>query len=177
MVKNYFKIAWRNIIRHKIYTAINVAGLALGICSCIVIYLVAAYEFSFDAFHPDKNRIYRVMADVTEHAGGDKLHFGKLPLGVSKNGRAEITGLDAIAGVIPYNSRISIPDNNDAPKHFDSRSPESHFITTVIAQPQYFTIFKYQWLAGNPSTALDAPLKVVLTENKARQYFGNATFG
>jgi ABC-type antimicrobial peptide transport system permease subunit len=173
MFKNYFKIAWRNIIRHKIYTAINVAGLALGICSCIVIYLVAAYEFSFDAFHPDKDRIYRVMADVTENTGGDKLHFGKLPAGVSQSGGSEITGLDAIAGVIPYNSQISVPDNNNPGKHFESRAAESPFITTAIAQPQYFTIFPYQWLAGNPSTALDAPLKVVLTESKARRYFGN----
>ncbi len=174
MIKNYFKIAWRNIIRHKIYTAINVAGLALGICSCIVIYLVAAYEFSFDAFHPGVNNIYRVMGDVTENTG-DKLHFGRLPIGVSQNGQSEITGIDAIAGIIPYDFRVSISDSGRLAKHFDSRLAGSNFVTTVITQPQYFSIFNYQWLAGNPSTALDAPLKVVLTENKAHQYFGNET--
>ena len=172
MIKNYFKVAWRNIRRHKVYTAINVAGLALGICSCMVIYLVTTYEFSFDAFHPGVNRIYRVMGDVTENTG-DKLHFGRLPIGVSQNGRSEITGLDAIAGIIPYDFRVSIPDSDSRTKHFDSRSAGTNFVTTVITQPQYFTIFKYQWLAGNPSTALDAPLKVVLTETKAHQYFGN----
>jgi len=99
MFKNYFKIALRNIARNKLYTAINILGLALGICSCIAIYTVVAYEFSFDTFHPDNNRIYRLMGDVTENTG-DKLHFGRLPVGVSQNGRSEITGLDAIAGII-----------------------------------------------------------------------------
>jgi len=172
MLKNYFIIAWRNITRHKIYTAINVAGLALGTCSCIAIYLVSSYEFSFDTFHPDNNRIYRVMGDVTENTG-EKLHFGKLPIGVSQSGQKEMTGLDNIAGIIPYDLRISISDSNNPTKHFDSRLAGSNFVTTVIAQPQYFTIFQYHWLAGNHSTALDAPLKVVLTESKAHQYFGN----
>jgi len=173
MVKNYLKIAWRNIIRRKAYTVINILGLSLGICACLIIYLVSSYEFSFDVFHPNKNRIYRIMADVTDNTGGSKLHFGKLPFDVSQNGRSEITGLDAIAGIIPYNSQISIPDDDIPVKHFDSKGAESPFITTGIAQPQYFTIFKYHWLAGNSSTALNAPLKVVLTESKARQYFGN----
>ena len=56
MLKNYFKIAWRNIVRQKAYTAINVLGLALGICACVVIYLITNYEFSFDRFHPDSDR-------------------------------------------------------------------------------------------------------------------------
>jgi putative ABC transport system permease protein len=64
MFKNYFKIAWRNIIHHKIYTTINIVGLALGICSCIVIYLITSYEFSFDRFHPDSDRIYRIVGEA-----------------------------------------------------------------------------------------------------------------
>ena len=65
MLKNYFKIAFRNIIRKKVYTAINILGLALGICACIVIYVISSYELSFDNFHPGKDRIYRMMGDVT----------------------------------------------------------------------------------------------------------------
>lgn len=175
MLKNYFKIAWRAINRNKAYTIINVAGLALGICACISIYLVVAYEFSFDKFHPDNHRVYRVMGDVTENTG-DKLHFGRLPIGVSQNGRAEMTGLEVIAGIIPYDFRVSISGGGKIDKHFDSRLAGSSFVTTAIAQPAYFTIFQYEWLAGNPSTALDAPLKVVLTESKARKYFGNTPF-
>ena len=157
MFKNYFKIAWRNIKRHKVYTTINILGLALGICACIVIYVITSYELSFDTFHPNNNRIYRVMGDVTEGTG-DKLHFGRLPLGVSQNSRAEVSGIDVIAGIIPYNAGISITDGDKTIKHFDSRVKESHFITTAIAEPQYFDIFKYEWLAGNAATALECAI-------------------
>ena len=60
MLKYYFKIAWRNIARHKVFTIINVAGLALGVCACIVIFLVSNYELTFDNFHQDKERIYHI---------------------------------------------------------------------------------------------------------------------
>src|SRR5687768_12297814 len=99
MLKNYFKIAWRNITRHKVYTTINILGLSLGICACIVIYLISSYELSFDTFHSGKERIYRVMADVTENTG-NKLHFGRLPFAVSKNGRNELSGVEVITGII-----------------------------------------------------------------------------
>jgi len=171
MFKDYFKIAWRNIIRHKIYAAINILGLSLGLCACIVIYVIVHYEFSFDTFHPDRERIYRIMGDVTEN-NGDKLHFARLPFGVSQNGRAELSGVDAIAGIIPYNAKISVPVAGSVAKNFDSRIGDSRYITTVLVEPQHFDIFKYQWLAGNTATALNMPFKVVLTESKAHQYFG-----
>ncbi|MGZ3778097.1 MAG: ABC transporter permease [Mucilaginibacter sp.] len=165
MIRNYLKIAWRNIVRNRVYTAINVTGLALGVCACIVIYVITSYELSFDNFHPDKERIYRVMGDATESTG-EKLHFGKLPLPLSAASRLELTGADAIAGITPYYPKITIPTAGGKPaKQFDNTG-------TVITDPQYFDIFKYDWLAGNAATALKAPLTVVLTESKARQYFG-----
>ena len=172
MLKNYFKIAWRNIVRKKVYTSINILGLSFGICACIVLYLIISYELSFDSFHPDKKRIYRIMGDVTESTG-DKLHFAKIPLPVSLKGHSELTGLDRIAAIIPYNAKISVPDGDKPAKHFESRVNESNYLTTVIAESEYFDIFKYEWLAGNDKSALKAPFTVVLTESKARQYFGN----
>jgi len=172
MLKSYFKIVWRNIVKHKVSTIINVLGLALGICACIVIYLICDYEFSFDTFHPAKKHIYRVMGDVTENTGA-KLHFARLPFGVTQNGKTELTGIDNIAGVIPYNVEITVPNGSTPAKHFESKAIGSNYITTVIAQPEYFEIFKYNWLAGNAGTALAHPFKVVLTESKAHQYFGN----
>ncbi|HMH24708.1 MAG TPA: ABC transporter permease, partial [Puia sp.] len=171
MFRNYIKIAWRKISRHKIYTAINILGLSSGICACLVIYTITSYEFGFDAFHPGKERIYRVMGDVTESTG-DKLHFAKLPLALSQTGAASLSGLDKIAGIIPYHVKISVPNGDKPPGMFDGRIGGSNYITTVIAEPGYFDIFKYDWLAGNAATALEAPFSVVLTENRARQYFG-----
>jgi len=173
MLKNYFKIALRNITRKKLYTAINILGLALGICACIVIYVITSYELSFDSFHPGKDRIYRVMGNVTENTG-NKLHYGRLPVGVSLNGRRELSGIDDIAFVIPYNAGISISDGDKPIKHFESKIGGTNYITTVIAEPFYLNIFKYKWLAGDVATSLNAPFQVVLTESKAHQYFGDA---
>jgi putative ABC transport system permease protein len=172
MFRNYVKIAWRNISRHKTYTVVNVLGLSLGICACIAIYTVTSYELSFDGFHPGKERIYRVMGDVTESTG-DKLHFAKVPFAVLNTCRASLSDLEEIAGIIPYNAKISIPDGDRPAAKFESVIGGTNYITTVIAERQYFDIFKYDWLAGNTSTALEAPYTVVLTERKARQYFGS----
>ena len=172
MLRNYFKIAWRNILRHKLYSAVNILGLSLGICVCIVIYLIVSYEFSFDNFHPDKERVYRVMGEVTESTG-DKLNFARVPPSVSQAGRNQLPGVETIAGIIPYNAKIKIPVANAPAKYFDSRPNANHYVTTVIAEPQYFDIFKFEWLAGSPAGALSAPFAVVLTESRARQYFGD----
>ncbi len=69
MLKNHLRLAARTIARHKVFMFINVFGLALGICACIVIYLISSYELNFDAFHPDKERIYRVGGSVQENKG------------------------------------------------------------------------------------------------------------
>lgn len=172
MVKHYLKIALRAISRRKIYTAINILGLSVGICACIVIYIIVSYELHFDRFHPDKERVYRVMGDVTESTG-DKLHFARIPLPVSQTARKNITGFDAVAGIIPYDLKISVPQGNKSFKQFSSRAENSYFTTTAIAEPEYFSVFKYEWMAGNASTALESPFTVVLTASRAKKYFGN----
>ena len=171
MFQNYMKIAWRNIMRYKVYTVINILGLSLGLCACIVIYVIVSYELSFDSFHPGKENIYRVMVDLTEGTG-DKLHFARGPMPVSKMARKEVSGLDAVAGIIPYNAKIDVPVNGSNSRHFDSKIEGTQYITTAIAEPEYFNVFKYEWLEGNAATALNAPYALVLTENKAHQYFG-----
>jgi ABC-type antimicrobial peptide transport system permease subunit len=174
MIRNYFKIGWRNIKRQKLYTAINVLGLAIGICACTVIYTISSYELSFDTFHPDKERIYRIMGDVTESTG-DKLHFSRLPILLLEATRAQSSGLEVIAGIIPFNAKIKIQDTNTT-KQFESKIAGTNYITTVIAEPEYFDIFKYNWLAGNADNAMIPSLSVVLTESKAAQYFGAIPF-
>ena len=69
MIRNYIMIAWRNMTRHKVYAIINILGLALGLCACMVVYVIAHYECSYDTFHPEKERIYRIMGDVTTVTG------------------------------------------------------------------------------------------------------------
>jgi putative ABC transport system permease protein len=165
MFKAYCKTAWRHIASYKLYSAINILGLTTGICACIAIYTIVSYELSFDNFHPGKERIYRVRGDITESTG-DKLHFAKVPAALSLNGRSMISGIEGMANIIPYNTRISIPNSEYPATNFEGK-------TTVIAEPGYFNIFSYKWLAGNAHNALNQPFNVVLTESKARQYFGS----
>jgi putative ABC transport system permease protein len=169
MLINYFKIAWRNIKGHKIYTTINVLGLALGICSCIAIYLIASYELNFDTFHPDKERIFRIVGEV-ENPKGEK-EFLNCPVLHAADLQQSIPGFESAAGFHDYGERISIPDGSQPAKKFENRIEQSRQSSAIITWPQYFDIFKYQWLAGN-AASLNEPFKVVLTENRARKYFG-----
>jgi len=169
MVKNYFKYACRHIARNKIYTAINVMGLALGICGCLVIYLIASFEFSFDTFHPDKERIYCIDASVTgasqNHEPGND-HWNAVPSPMPDAMRREMSGLEKVAAFQHYSPRVKIKKGNKTVKTFDG-SPG------IIAEPEYFDILPYKWLSGNSKTALIQPLSVVLTQSRAQIYFGD----
>ena len=108
MFKNYFKIAWRNIARNKAYSIINILGLSLGICACIVIFLITSFEFSFDKFHPDKDRIYRIVGE-SQNASGEKKFLNNIIPDVA-GFQNQIPGFDATAAFHSYGGSITIPD-------------------------------------------------------------------
>ena len=170
MLKNYFKIAWRKITRHKLYTAINVLGLALGICACLTIYIITKFDLSFDKFHPDGNRIYRIVGELQNDKGEKNFLNSVIPdVAAFEN---QIPGFEAKAGLIDFGEQVAIPDGNKTPKKFENRIIGSYNTSTIITWPEYFDIFKYKWLKGNAAT-LNKPFSVVLTESRAKKYFGN----
>src|SRR6266536_220625 len=170
MFRNYLKIGWRNIRRNKVYSFINVLGLAMGICACIVIYLITNYEFSFDRFHPNADRIYRIVGEV-QRSGAEK-EFLNSPFSDVAGFQNQIPGFEAEAGIYFYGVGVSIPNGNNPLKKFADRIEGSYVTSTVITWAQYFDIFKYKWLAGN-AKVLNDPFKVVLSEKRAHQYFGD----
>jgi putative ABC transport system permease protein len=156
------KFFWLTITRHKAYTFINILGLSLGITACLVIYLICSYELSFDRFHPDRERIYRIGAKVLENAGNrfaTEAYNEDIPPPAAAALQKEIPGLDSIAAYYPY------PANLTAPKKLSNT-------TTILTGPDYFSIFHYDWLAGHPAN-LNTPFSIVLTANQAQQYFGS----
>ena len=161
---DYLKIAWRNIVRHKIFAFINILGLSLGVCACIVIYIVADHEFSFDRFHPDRDRIYRVVGGL-ERGNGEK-EFLNSPFAEVASIENEVSGFESKAAVQFVDGPVSLQD--DPNKQFPGAK-------IILTQPAYFNIFKYKWLAGNP-TGLKAPYRVVLTASQARLYFGDLPY-
>jgi len=171
MFRNYFKIAWRSIARNKVHTAINVLGLSLGVCACLIIYLVTSFELSYDTFHPDKDRIYRIVTSMQDAQGnnGDGAS-GIVPLPMVL--RSELSGFETVAGFYTYFPKVTVPGANNAAKKFLAPREGEVPSTVIVAEPQYFRIFQYRWLQGNPSTALNDPFKVVLSEQEAHKYFG-----
>src|SRR5882724_13163707 len=161
MFKNYFKTAFRSLIRNKSYTAINITGLAVGIAVCLVIFLILQYEMSFDNFHKNKAHIFRMM---TKPEKGDITSAVPFPLPTAmKNDfpQLQIAGMFYLPGL-----QILITDKNGkAEKKFKS--------TVMFTETSFFKIFSFPWLSGTPSTALQDPKSAVLTKETAEKYFGD----
>lgn len=171
MFKNYFKIAWRSISRNKVYTSINVLGLSLGVCACLIIYLITSFELSYDTFHPDKERVYRIVTSMQNPQGNTSEGASgvvALPMAV----RNELSGLEDVTGFYNYFAKVTIPGANNTAKKFFAPREGEQASPVIVAEPQYFRIFKYKWLHGDPSTALKEPFKVVLSRQEANKYFG-----
>lgn len=169
MLKTYLKIAWRNLVRYKAYTCINLSGITLGITACLVIFLLASFELSYDKFHTDSKRIYRVVGSMT--INGTQNDYGYVPAPLPLHLMQQVSGLEKVAGFYNYYAKVTIPQQRKEAIVFDRPKPEV-VSPVIIAQPDYFSIFQYEWLAGNASIALNDPFKVVLTEQEAHRFFG-----
>jgi putative ABC transport system permease protein len=172
MLKNIFKTAWRNLLRHRVNTVINVAGLALGIVVCLIIFLLVRFELGYDRFHPDGDRIYRIVASSSRPDG--ERQFGFVTTAMPNAARAEIGGLETVAGFDNLYCSVAVPGEGKESQVFDAAKSGDQASPIIIAQPEYFGIFKYHWLAGNAATALNEPFRVVLTEKEAERYLGPA---
>jgi len=160
MFKSYWTSAWRILTRNRVYTLINVLGLALGICACLVISTIVRYEFSFDRNHPDGQRVYRINSyeQLLKDEPGHMIPtvLADIPDAVQK----DIPGVEMVAPYHVLDKDTAVIDQ--------SRYPAA----SIVATPEYLETMGYTWLAGNPNTALSRPFSVVLTESKAKQYFG-----
>src|SRR6185503_3966220 len=113
MFKNYFKTAFRNLIRNRNYTIINIAGLAVGIAVCMMIFIIIQFQTSFDNFHPKKDRIYRVLTEY-HHADAANIFYGKevpfpLPIGL----KTTFSQIEQVAPVYAsQNNQLLIPGDN-----------------------------------------------------------------
>ena len=170
MLKNYWRIAWRFLWRNKIFTSIHILGLSLGICGCLVIFLITHYELSFDRQHPDGDRIYRIVGYVHRPDGEER--FMNSPDDDVAGFETQIPGFEAKAAVFGFGGKITVPKQGAPAKEFKNHLGDLYQQTAVITSPDYFHIFQYQWLAGNAAT-LDQPNQVVLAESRGRLYFGN----
>jgi putative ABC transport system permease protein len=163
MLKNYIKTALRHFSKHKLLTLINIAGLSVGVSAALVIYLIVHFSFSFDNFHPDGSRIYRVVTNFT--FSGEINNNGGVTAPLGEAVKTEVSGLQQSAHFITRNSDVVINNGSKTPATF------KHQQDLMFADQRYFNIFKYQWLAGSAQTSLNSPNQVVLTLAQAQKYF------
>src|SRR6185437_8358501 len=163
MIKNYFKIAFRGFWRHKVFTLINIIGLSIGISAALVIFLIVHYDFTFDKFHKDSNRIYRVVSSFSFQ--GQRSYTGGVRGPLAGAIKSQVTGVEYTAPVYTLSSNVLIAGKKNIPTRFKDQD------RVVLADQQYFKIFDYVWLAGSSAHALDAPNQVVLTSDRAKLYF------
>lgn len=167
MFRNYFIVALRNLRRNRVFSFINIAGLAIGISASLVIYLIVQHEFSFDKAHVDGDRIYRVVSKIDYP--DLRIRNSGVPVPTVNASRNELTGLETVSHFFVANElKVSVPTNsNPSPAIFRNQSK------IIYADNIYFQLFNYQWLAGSYLSALKDPFQVVLTESRARAYFSS----
>ena len=159
MLKNYFKIAFRNLWRHKGFSFINIMGLAVGMTAFFLIFLYVHFELSYDSFHTKADRIYRVVSDIKTPT--ETLHASGPSWAVPPNAKDEFPEVEAFV-------RIAANDNVLIRKG-DIKFQEDN---AMWADSSFFKVFDFKLLKGDPNTALKEPFSVVFTETAAKKYFG-----
>lgn len=163
MFKNYFITAIRNFWKNRVITAITVLGLAIGISAALVIYQIVRYDYSFDKYEPDRNRIYRVVTQGPNWANSG------VPAPLHEAVQNKIAGIQTTAAFFELNGspvKVSVSQRNGLPQKVFKKQDN-----IVFADKNYFNIFPHQWLAGNAATSLNNPYQIVLSESRAKLYF------
>lgn len=164
MIRNYCKIALRVLFRNKTYSTLNILGLALSMTCGILIFTLVKYHLSFDNFHKDKDRIYRM---VTEQHRDNTTYTGSVPPALGKAFRQDYDLAEKTARIATWEERqISVTSGTELKKFKEKDG-------VAFAEPEYFDIFNYPLIRGSKQTILSDPNTAVITERTARKYFGN----
>ncbi len=165
MLKKYFSTTLRYLWRHRLFTALNIAGLAVSISAAWIIFRIVNYEFSYDRGLPNKDNIYRV---VTGFVFDEKESYnGGVSAPLYQGARQQVSGLDYAVPVLGKYSINAVEVNTATAKPLIVDDPTG----IVATDSAYFSMIPYRWILGNKSTAFSAPENVVLTEERAKKYF------
>ncbi|WP_221391432.1 ABC transporter permease [Dyadobacter sp. NIV53] len=168
MLRNYLKIAWRNLSKNGTYAFINITGLALGIGCALLIFALVRFHYQTDRHHHNYDRIYQFTSRFTSSSGEFNIQGIPYPLGQAV--RNDYPGIERIAMLDEwYGPLVTVPVLNQADKKIKDKHDKGAFV-----EPAYFRIFDYTWLAGGPDD-LSQPGTVVMSADMARKCFGTAT--
>jgi hypothetical protein len=156
MLRNYFISAFRNLLRHKLFSGLNIFGLATGIACSILIFLWVQDELSFDKFNRNADHIFRLISRGSDGA------YAVVPPSLAHAIKAQIPAVQNATRVTSVQEMITVGS-----KKFDEKN-------IFYADSNFLQIFHYPLLKGNITTVLSSPHSVVLTEATAKKYFGSA---
>ncbi|HEX5048090.1 MAG TPA: ABC transporter permease, partial [Gammaproteobacteria bacterium] len=172
MLKSYLLLALRQLAAQKLYALINVAGLAVGIACCLLIGLFVRHELGYDRFYRNSDRIYRVSSDTFSVNGRPETHRASAPPAITQVLKDTFPEIEQIA-------RMSKCGAAGGGAMISSDKLSSYEPGFTSADNEMFKVFDFQWLRGDPATALTRPYTAVITESAALRYFGgvNEAFG
>jgi hypothetical protein len=169
MYRNYFKTALRNLTRNKTYSILNILGLTIGMAACLLIFLVVRFETSYDNFHPKRDSIYRVASEF--HTEDGISHDGGVAFPVGPSIRLDFPQIKQVARIFDRGGgQITAGSESNAPV---KKMNEDHFF---YAEPEFFDMFRFEWLMGDPATALKDPGTAVLTRKTAEKYYNEVRY-
>lgn len=159
MFQHYVKIAWRNLLRQKLYSVLNIGGLAIGLTSFLLIFLFVQHELSYDTFYPNADRVYRMYQrqEGNMYLGSD--YFGKTPARLAEALKAEFPEVQSATSILESSALIGY-------------EKEFFWEKGMWAGPNIFTVLGSSLMEGNPKRALERPESIVLTNSLALKIFG-----
>lgn len=166
MLKNYFKVALRNLFKHKFFSAINIFGLTVGITSCLLIFIYVTDELSYDRFHAHAENLYRV--GLHGKIAGQEIYTTNSSLPVGPAMKNEIPGVEGMTRVLPLRSTGVLFKNED--KIFTEKD-------VCYADSNFFKFFSFKLIEGDKETLLKEPKSVVITPSLAKKYFDGSPLG
>lgn len=171
MLRNYFVIALRNLRSQRTYTLLNMLGLTVGMAGSLLVFLFIRYHLSTDRHHAKFDRTFRVVTDLHLDDGVVE-YYPEAPLPMAKTLRSDYPQVEQ-AAYLKMNRELTVEPNQNAASGHPTPTRYLEHKNTALVEPEFFDIFDYHWLRGNPKTALREPNSVVLTESWARKYFGD----
>jgi putative ABC transport system permease protein len=165
MIKNYFKIALRNLTRQKLFSLINISGLAIGLAVCMLIMLYVAHEHSYDSFHKNADRIVTLRAKVVMN-GDDRIseHFSEATAPALK---AEVPAVENSSVCFNYFMPFVVNNASTAQSKFNEDK-------LLYADAGFFNFFSFKLISGQPGDVLSKPFSVVISRDMAKKYFGGS---
>lgn len=160
MLKNYIKIAWRNLLKHKGDAAINIVGLCVAFTAALLIFLSVFFEFSFDDFHKNKDRIYHTLLSISQK--DNPVRSTASPIPFLPTLKEEFPEVEKYARYQLQTGHVRYGDKKLG-------------LNLRLTDPDFFSMFSFPFVSGNAETALSKQSNLVLTETSAKSLFGNET--